>query len=243
MEHGHRIGAAEDVMYGYHGRILHVNLTNGQTHIETFDETFAQTYLGGNGFAIRLLYERLAPGIDPLAPDNMLVFAVGPATDTPIPGATRCFVGTKSPLTGLFFDSTFGGMFAAMQKRAGFEAITITGRAPQPVYLLVHENGAEIKAATDLWGQYTRETNHTIRDREPGEVEVLSIGPAGENLVRFACAVHSWDKSRDGVAGRGGLGAVMGAKHLKAVAVTGNRKTTVAIPRPSRRCSMTSVSR
>jgi len=120
-------------MHGYHGRILHVNLTNGQTHVETFDETFAQTYLGGNGFAIRLLYERLAPGIDPLAPDNMLVFAVGPATDTPIPGATRCFVGTKSPLTGLFFDSTFGGMFAATQKRAGFEAITITGRAPQPV--------------------------------------------------------------------------------------------------------------
>ena len=79
-------------------------------------------------------------------------------------------------------------MFAAMQKRAGFEAITITGRAPQPVYLLVHEHGAEIKAATDLWGQYTQETNHTIRDREPGEVEVLSIGPAGENLVRFACA-------------------------------------------------------
>jgi aldehyde:ferredoxin oxidoreductase len=217
-------------MYGYHGRILHVNLTNGQTHIETFDETFAQTYLGGNGFAIRLLYERLAPGIDPLAPDNMLVFAVGPATDTPIPGATRCFVGTKSPLTGLFFDSTFGGMFAAMQKRAGFEAITITGRAPQPVYLLVHEDGADIKPATDLWGQYTQETNRTIREREQSEVEVLSIGPAGENLVRFACAVHSWDKSRDGVAGRGGLGAVMGAKHLKAVAVTGNRKTTVAYP-------------
>ena len=89
-------------MYGYHGRILHVNLTNGQTHIETFDETFAQTYLGGNGFAIRLLYERLAPGIDPLAPDNMLVFAVGPATDTPIPGATRCFVGTKSPSPACF---------------------------------------------------------------------------------------------------------------------------------------------
>src|SRR5215470_16803910 len=91
-----------DAMHGYHGRILHVNLTNGQTSIETFDETFAQTYLGGNGFAIKLLYERLAPGIDPLGPDNMLVFAVGPATDTPIPGATRCFVGTKSPLTGLF---------------------------------------------------------------------------------------------------------------------------------------------
>jgi aldehyde:ferredoxin oxidoreductase len=134
-------------MYGYHGRILHVNLSNGQIDIETFDETFAKTYLGGNGFAIRLLYEHLAAGVEPLSPDNMLVFAVGPTTDTIVPGATRCCVGIKSPLTGLFFDSTFGGMFAAMQKRTGFEAITITGRAAQPVYLLVHEDGATIKPA------------------------------------------------------------------------------------------------
>ncbi len=217
-------------MHGYHGRILHIHLTTGQTHIETFDETFAQMYLGGNGFAIRLLYERLAPGTDPLSPDNMIVLAVGPTTDTLIPGATRCFTGTKSPLTGLFFDSTFGGMFAALQKRAGFEAITITGRAAQPVYLVINEDGAVLKPAVDLWGQYTQATNHAIRAREAGDVEVLSIGPAGEHLVRYACAVHTWDKSRDGVAGRGGLGAVMGSKHLKAIAVTGSRKTTVADP-------------
>jgi aldehyde:ferredoxin oxidoreductase len=218
----------EEAMHGYSGRILNVDLTQAQVTIETFDETFAKTYLGGNGFAIRLLYERLAAGIDPLAPENIIVFAVGPATDTLIPGATRCCAGTKSPLTGLFCDSTFGGMFATLQKRAGFEAITITGKAPEPVYLLVHEDGAEIKPATDVWGQYTRDANRAIREREEGEVEVLSIGPAGENLVRFACAVHTWDKSRDGVAGRGGVGAVMGSKHLKAVAVKGNRKTTTA---------------
>jgi aldehyde:ferredoxin oxidoreductase len=217
-------------MHGYSGRILNVDLTHAQVTIETFEETFAKTYLGGNGFAIRLLYERLAAGIDPLAPENVLVFAVGPATDTLIPGATRCCVGTKSPLTGLFCDSTFGGMFATLQKRAGFEAITITGKASEPVYLLVHEDGADIKSATDVWGQYTRDANHAIRAQEGGEVEVLSIGPAGEHLVRFACAVHTWDKSRDGVAGRGGVGAVMGSKHLKAVAVKGNRKTTTADP-------------
>ena len=217
-------------MHGYHGRILNVNLSSGQVAIETFDETFARQYLGGNGFAIRLLYERLAAGIDPLAPENVVVFAVGPTTDTTVPGATRCCVGTKSPLTGLFFDTTFGGMFAAAQKRSGFEAIAITGRAAAPVYLSVHEDGAEIKPADDLWGQYTQETNHAIRDREGGNVEVCAIGPAGENQVRFACAVHTWDKSRDGVAGRGGLGAVMGAKHLKAVAVSGKRKTSVADP-------------
>ena len=217
-------------MHGYHGRILNVNLSSGQVAIETFDETFARQYLGGNGFAIRLLYERLAAGLDPLAPENMIVFAVGPTTDTAIPGATRCCAGTKSPLTGLFFDTTFGGMFAAAQKRSGFEAIAITGRAAEPVYLRVHEDGAEIKPAADLWGQYTQETNRTIRDREGGNVEVCAIGPAGENLVRYACAVHTWDKSRDGVAGRGGLGAVMGSKHLKAVAVSGKRKTSVADP-------------
>lgn len=217
-------------MHGYSGRILSVNLTTGQSAIETFDETFARTYLGGNGFAIRLLYDRLAPGVDPLAPENVMVLAVGPTTDTLIPGATRCCTGTKSPLTGLFCDSTFGGMFATMQKRAGFEAIAITGRAATPVYLLVHEDGVEIKPAADLWGQYTQETNRAIRAREAEEVEVLSIGPAGENLVRYACAVHTWDKSRDGVAGRGGLGAVMGSKHLKAVAVTGKRKTSTADP-------------
>ena len=217
-------------MHGYHGRILNVNLSSSQIAIETFDEMFAKQYLGGNGFAIRLLYERLAAGIDPLAPENVIVFAVGPTTDTMIPGATRCCAGTKSPLTGLFFDTTFGGMFAAVQKRSGFEAIAITGRAAEPVYLLVHEEGAEIKPAGDLWGRYTQETNHAIRDREGGNVEVCAIGPAGENRVRFACAVHTWDKSRDGVAGRGGLGAVMGSKHLKAVAVSGKRKTSVADP-------------
>ncbi len=217
-------------MHGYSGRILNVDLRSGQVTIETFDEAFARDYLGGNGFAIRLLYERLTPGIDPLGPENMIVFAVGPLTDTLVPGATRCCAGTKSPLTGLFFDSTFGGMFAVNQKRAGFEAIVITGRAPDPVYLLLHEDGAEIKPAADLWGKTTRDSNATIRAQEGDGVEVLSIGPAGENLVRFACAVHNWEKSRDGVAGRGGLGAVMGSKHLKAVAVKGKRKTTMADP-------------
>ncbi|MFQ5903075.1 MAG: aldehyde ferredoxin oxidoreductase family protein [Candidatus Binatia bacterium] len=225
-----RIIAEEEAMHGYSGRMLNVDLSSGQTAIETFDEAFARDYLGGNGFAIRLLYERLAPGMDPLAPANMIVFAVGPVTDTLVPGATRGCAGFKSPLTGLFFDSTFGGMFAANQKRAGFEAIIITGRAPEPVYLLLHEEGAEIKPAADLWGGNTRDTNVTIRAQEGDGVEVLSIGPAGENLVRFACAVHTWDKSRDGVAGRGGLGAVMGSKHLKAVAVKGKRKTAMAKP-------------
>ncbi len=217
-------------MHGYSGRMLHIDLCQGEVKIDTFDEAFAQTYLGGNGFAIRLLYDRLAPGTDPFAPENMIVFAVGPTTDTTVPGATRCCAATMSPLTGLFFDSTFGGMFATAQKRAGFEAVSIVGQSDTPVYVLIHEDGAEIKPADDLWGQHTRETNLAILEREEAGTEVLSIGLAGENRVRYACAVHTWEKSRDGVAGRGGVGAVMGAKHLKAVAVRGTRKTSTADP-------------
>ncbi len=217
-------------MHGYRGRMLHIDLSQGQVKIDTFDEAFAQAYLGGNGFAIRLLYDRLAPGTDPFAPENMIVFAVGPTTDTLVPGATRCCAATKSPLTGLFFDSTFGGMFATAQKRAGFEAVSIVGQSDTPVYILIHEDGAEIKPADDLWGQHTRETNLAILEREEAGTEVLSIGPAGEHRVRYACVVHTWEKSRDGVAGRGGVGAVMGSKHLKAVAVRGKRKSSMADP-------------
>ena len=217
-------------MHGYSGRMLHIDLSRGEATIDAFDEAFAQTYLGGNGFAIRLLYDRVAPGVDPLAPENMVVFAIGPTTDTLAPGATRCCAAAKSPLTGLFFDSTFGGMFAAAQKRAGFEAVSIVGQSETPVYIVVHEDGADIKPADDLWGQHTKEANLAILDRETAGTEVVSIGPAGENLVRYACAVHTWGKSRDGVAGRGGIGAVMGSKRLKAVAVRGKRKTSTADP-------------
>ena len=127
----------------------------------------------------------------------MIVFAVGPTTDTAIPGATRCCAGTKSPLTGLFFDTTFGGMFAAAQKRSGFEAIAITGRAAEPVYLRVHEDGAEIKPAADLWGQYTQETNRTIRDPRRGQRRGLRHRAGGRKPRALRCAVHTWDKSRE----------------------------------------------
>ena len=173
-------------MHGYHGRILNVNLSSGQVAIETFDETFARQYLGGNGFAIRLLYERLAAGIDPLAPDNMIVFAVGPTTDTTIPGATRCCAGTKSPLTGLFFDTTFGGMFAAAQKRSGFEAISITGRAAEPVYLLVHEDGAEIKPAGDSVGAVHAGNQHAPFARARGRA--TSRSAPSDRRAKTSCA-------------------------------------------------------
>jgi aldehyde:ferredoxin oxidoreductase len=214
-------------MFGYTGRILQVDLTQGKSSIQTFDEAFARKYLGGNGFAAKILYDGLKPGIDPFSPENLVVFAVGPVTDTPFPSTSRAYAATKSPLNGLFFDSTFGGRFAITQKRTGFEAIVISGKAKEPVYLRVDENGAELKSAAAVWGKTTKETVEALQAAEGEEADVVAIGPAGEKLVRYACLTHFW-RGREGVGGRGGVGAVLGSKNVKAVVVKGSRKTQVA---------------
>ena len=214
-------------MFGYTGRILQVDLTQGKSSIQTFDEAFARKYLGGNGFAAKILYDGLKPGIDPFSPENLVVFAVGPVTDTPFPSTSRAYAATKSPLNGLFFDSTFGGRFAITQKRTGFEAIVISGKAKEPVYLRVDENGAELKSAAAVWGKTTKETVEALQAAEGEEADVVAIGPAGEKLVRYACLTHFW-RGREGVGGRGGVGAVLGSKNIKAVVVKGSRKTQVA---------------
>ncbi len=214
-------------MTGYGGRILHVDLAKQSFRIQNFDEAFARKYLGGNGFAAKILYDGLKPGIDPFSPENMVVFAVGPITDTPLPSTSRGYAATKSPLSGLFFDSTFGGRFAITQKRTGFEAISISGRSGSPTYLVIDENGAQFKPAASLWGKLTRDTVEAIQAVEDQDADAVAIGPAGEKLVRFACMVHYW-RGREGVAGRGGIGAVLGSKNVKAVVVKGSRKTQVA---------------
>jgi aldehyde:ferredoxin oxidoreductase len=167
--------------------------------------------------------------MDPFEPGSSLALAVGPITDTLVPGNSRACVAARSPLTGLFFDSTLGGRFPATFKRTGFDALVVTGRAPHPVYLVVTETGAALRDARPLWGRTTRETVEGIQAVEGGEADVLAIGPAAEHLVRFACLTHYW-KNREGVAGRGGLGAVCGAKNLKAIVATGIRKTVVGDP-------------
>jgi aldehyde:ferredoxin oxidoreductase len=216
-------------MIGYGGRTLHVDLTTGQSEERPLDERTARAFLGGNGLAARLLWEAVPAGVDPYGPATAIALAVGPITDTLVPGNSRACVAGKSPLTGLFFDSTFGGRFPATLKRTGFDAIVITGQASHPVYLLVTERGAVVRDARPLWGRTTREAVAAVQAAEGGETDVLAIGPAGEHRVRFACLAHYW-KNREGVAGRGGLGAVLGAKHLKAIAVAGTRKTQVADP-------------
>jgi aldehyde:ferredoxin oxidoreductase len=216
-------------MKGYGGRQLFVDLGRGTARIEGLDEGTARAFLGGNGLAARVLYDRVPAGIDPFDPANAVVFGVGPITDTTVPGNSRACVASKSPLTGLFFDSTFGGRWPATMKRTGFDAISVSGAAAAPSYLVVGEDGAEVKPAARLWGSTTRETVQAIQEVEGGDADVIAIGPAGEKRVRFACLTHYW-RNREAVAGRGGIAAVLGAKNLKAVVVKGGRKTDVADP-------------
>jgi aldehyde:ferredoxin oxidoreductase len=216
-------------MKGYGGRVLFVDVQSGKTRIEPVSEAMARSLLGGNGFAARLLLDHVPPGIDAYDPANAVVFSVGPVTDTTVPGNSRACVAAKSPLTGLFFDSTFGGRFPATMKRTGFDAIVITGQAAEPVYVKMTESGATLEPARALWGRTTRDTVHAIQAVEGADTDVMAIGPAGEHRVRFAAMGTYW-KNREGFAGRGGIGAVLGSKNVKAVMVAGARKTEVADP-------------
>ena len=216
-------------MQGYGGRLLFVDCATGATRIEPLAERTARALLGGNGLAARVLLDHVAAGIDAFDPANAVVFAVGPVTDTTVPGNSRACVASKSPLTGLFFDSTFGGRFPATLKRTGFDAVVLTGRAPAPSYVSVDEHGAQLKPAAHLWGRSTREAVNALLEVEGGDADAIAIGPAGEQRVRFAAMAHFW-KNREGVSGRGGIGAVLGSKNVKALVVRGTRKTAITDP-------------
>lgn len=215
-------------MYGHNGRYVKVDLGNQEILEERYDHTFARMYLGGNGFAVKLIFDNIPPDVDPLSPENGIVFAVGPLTDTPLWGTSRGQVASISPLTGLFADSNFGGDFAVVQKRTGYDAILVTGKAEKPVYLYVSERGAELRDASGIWGKTTEESIAMLQKEAGKEAIAASIGPAGENGVIFANVIFGG--KRPGAAGRGGMGAVMGSKNLKAVVVKGSRKTEIAKP-------------
>ncbi len=217
-------------MFGHQGRILHIDLTSRKSRVEEFGDDFARTFIGGNGFAAKTIWETVKQGTDPLSPENVICLGVGPCTDTAVPSASRACIGSKSPLTGLFFDSTFGGSWPITLKRTGHDLLVLHGKADSLVYLAVTESGVEFRDASDLAGKWVSETCDDISERE-GNADILSIGPAGENMVRFASPVHIWRKSRDGIAGRGGMAAVLGSKNVKAIALSGKAKTAVADPK------------
>jgi aldehyde:ferredoxin oxidoreductase len=212
---------------GYNGRILRVNLTNNSVTPEAISERFCRMYIGGAGFIAYYLWKELKPGIEALGPENKLIFALGPVTGLALAGASRNCIGAKSPLTGGIAKSEVGGFWMAQLKRAGYDAIIIEGKADKPVYLWIRDGEASICDATKIWGKETRETEAAIRS-ELGDknIQVAMIGPGGEKLVRYACIMQGLHDA----AGRGGLGAVMGSKNLKAIAVRGSKLPEVANP-------------
>ncbi len=210
---------------GYNFKLLRVDLSRGTTRTEPLEQTFCRRYIGGTGFIIHYLLKEVDPQIDPLSPENKLIFAAGPLTGIALGGAARHAVGAKSPLTGGIAKSEAGEWWGAQLKRSGFDALIIEGKAEKPVYLWIHSGEVEIKDAAHLWGQSTKETQEAIRCEVGDEnARIALIGPAAENLVSFACIMHGTHDA----AGRGGLGAVMGSKNLKAVAVRGNTPPPIA---------------
>ena len=211
-------------MAGWIGKILRVNLSKNSWAVEDLNPDLAREFIGGRGLGTKMLYDEVDPKVDPFSPKNKLIMATGPLTGTFASAAGRYMVITKSPLTGGIASSNSGGYFGAELKFAGYDLIIFEGKAEKPVYLWVYNDKVEIRPADHLWGKTTHETEDLIRADTDPDVKIATIGPAGEKLVRFAGILN--DKAR--AAGRSGVGAVMGSKNLKAVAVRGTRGVKVA---------------
>lgn len=216
-------------MNGWMGRILRVNLSRSTYAIEDLGPALAKQFIGGRGLATKILFDEGIAPVDPLSPENKLVFAVGPLTATKAVSSGRYMLVTKSPLTGGIGFANSGGQFGVRMKSVGYDLIVFEGKAPEPVYLDLTSGDVRIKPALHLWGKTTHETEDLIRSEitdksEAHRCSVASIGPAGEKLVLFSAVMN--DKHR--AAGRCGAGAVMGSKNLKAIIAGGNRTVTLA---------------
>ena len=201
------------------GKILRVNLSSGKVSTETVPEKIAADFIGGRGYGIRYLYDEITPGIDPLGAQNKLLMLSGPLAGTTAQAVSRWMVCTKSPLTGAFARSVCGADFGAWIKFAGYEIIIIEGKADKPVYIHITPDGCKILDAGEMWGKDTKETQAWLINAHGKNTRAACIGQGGENLVKYASVV-----SDRRTAGRGGTGAVMGSKNLKAVAITATRK-------------------
>ncbi len=208
---------------GYAGKLLRVNLTKGSVQDEPLTNTLVEQYIGGAGLAARILYDELQPGIDPFSPENKVIFMTGPVVGTMIPTACRIGLYSKSPLTNSFFHSSAGGHFAPELKFAGYDGIIFEGRSAEPVYLFIDDGHVELRNAAHLWGLDTNRVQlELFEELGSEEIKIAAIGPAGEKLVRFACVICGCR-----ALGRGGLGAVLGSKQVKAVAVRGQGSVEV----------------
>lgn len=214
-------------MYGFMGNIVVVDLSSESITIDHPTEAWYRRYLGGAALAMDYILREVPPMADPLGPENVLVFAVGPVTGTAISGQSRMSVNAKSPLTGVIGDAQVGGFFPAELKFAGFDAIVVKGKAVRPTYLWLEDGTVELRDATAYWGLGTGELQDQVEaDLGDNKIQLMAIGQAGENLVRYACIVNMASRA----AGRTGLGAVMGSKNLKFIACRGHGKVPVAKP-------------
>jgi aldehyde:ferredoxin oxidoreductase len=214
---------------GWVGKILRVNLTQGSTRVEELPAELNHLFLGGRGLASKLLFDEVNPQVEPLSPENKLIFMTGPLTGTGAIGGASYVVVTKSPLTGSIACSTTEGYFGPELKFAGYDGIILEGKSPEPVYLSIEDDTVELLSASHLWGKSTHKTEEIIRAEKENpwiarETFITSIGPAGENLVKIASIIN--DKHR--AAARSGVGAVMGSKNLKAIAVRGTKAVSLA---------------
>jgi len=213
-------------MFGWTGTILRVNLAEGTVKKEALNLRDARLYLGGRGLGTKIMMDEVDPGVDPFSPDNKLIFMTGPLTGTLAASPGRYEVITKAPLTGTIGASNSGGHFGPELKFAGYDGVIFEGRAEKPVYLWINDDYVELRSAEHLWGKNTFDTTDELLKETSDDARVACIGPAGEKLVLFAAVIN--DKHR--AAGRSGLGAVMGSKNLKAVAVRGTKSIEVADP-------------
>lgn len=210
---------------GYLGKIARVNLTTREISIEKPDELFYRTYIGGKGFAAYYLLKEVPADADPLGEENKLIFACGILTGVPAAGMPRFVAGAKSPLTGAFGQSEAGGFWGPELKRAGYDGLIIEGKSPVPVYIYINDDNIQIKDAGHIWGLETGEAQEIIRrENGGGSIRVAQIGIAGENLVKYSCIINELKHAN----GRNGMGAVMGSKKLKAIAVKGSGRIPFA---------------
>ena len=207
--------------YSYAGRLLRVDLSSNEWHSEGIEDALVKKYLLGGGLAARLYYDEMEPAREPLDPDSSLILMIGVLSGTVVPTSCRLCLCGRSPLTGIWNEATVGGYWAAQLRAAAWDGVVVTGRAKEPVYLWIADDTVEIRPAGHLWGLDTHETADRIREETDPKAQVACIGPAGENLARMAAVMIGGTDSR--AAGRGGMGALLGSKNLKAVAVRGTK--------------------
>ncbi len=213
-------------MQGWTGFFLKVDLTKNKAAAEPYDESLALNFLGGRGFAIKILWDTLKQGTAPFSPENKLIFATGPLTGIGLPNSGKLVIASKSPLTGGYGDGNSGTWAAVNIRKAGYDALVIEGKASTPVILHIKDKMWEFLDAKDLWGKSSFEVEDQLRKKYSKLAGIVSIGPAGENLVKFATVVSQ--KGRAG--GRPGMGAVMGSKNLKAIVIEGTLPIPLAYP-------------